>query len=72
MAPDPKNIDWRGRRLWQTAGYFASAAWMIYVLAETGGRVEDKLFDYIFIVPIGIWTVGIAVAWLVKKLAGRQ
>ncbi len=72
MAPDLNNINWRNRRLWQAAGYFASAAWMIYVLAATGGRIEDPLFDYIFIVPIGIWTAGIGVAWLLRRFAGRQ
>ncbi len=72
MNIDWKNIDWRGRRLWQGAGYIASAAWMVYVVASTGGRVEEPLFNYIFIVPIGIWTAGIGGAWLVKRLAGRR
>lgn len=72
MAFDPKYKDWRGRRLWHAAGYFASVSWMVYVVAKTGGRVEEPLFDYIFIVPIGIWTAGIGVAWLVKRLAGPR
>jgi hypothetical protein len=72
MAFDLNNIDWRGRRLWQGVGYFASAAWMVYVLAVSGGDVEHKLFDYIFIVPIGMWAVGLAVAWAIRKRAGPR
>lgn len=72
MSIDRKNIDWRGRRLWHAAGYFASVSWMVYVVAKTGGRVDEPLFNYIFIVPIGIWTAGIGVAWLVKRLASRR
>ncbi len=72
MALDLKNIDWRGRRLWQGIGYFASAAWMVYVLSASGGDIEHPLFDYIFVVPIGMWAVGLAVAWAIRKIAGRR
>lgn len=72
MAFDLKNIDWRGRRLWQGIGYFASAAWMVTVLAVTGGDIGQPLFDYIFIVPIGLWAGGLAVAWLIRKVAGPR
>lgn len=69
MALDLNNIDWRGRRLWQGIGYFASAAWMVYVLTASGGDIEHPLFDYIFVVPIGMWAGGLAVAWAIRKIA---
>ena len=72
MDFDAKNFDWGSRRIWHAAGYFASVGWMIYVLAETGGRIEEPLFDTLFIVPIGIWTAGIAVAWLLRRRARRR
>ena len=72
MALDLKNIDWRGRRLWNGIGYFASAAWMVYVLAASDGDAGDPLFDYIFIVPLGIWAVGLAAAWAIRRIAGPR
>ena len=71
MAIDPKPIDWRSRRLWHGIGYAVSAAWMVFVLARTGGDVRHPLFDYLFIVPLGLWGAGIGVAWLLKRLAPR-
>ena len=29
-------------------GYIGSAAWMLFVLARTGGNVEDPLFELIW------------------------
>ena len=63
-------IDWRSRTLWQTVGYTLSAAWMLFVLVQTGGNVSHPLFDYIFIVPLVLWSAGLAIAWIVRKLLG--
>ncbi|MEN8197716.1 MAG: hypothetical protein ABFS30_14565 [Pseudomonadota bacterium] len=67
-------FDWRSRRLWHAVGYFLSAAWMIAVLVLTGGNVKAPLFDYIFIVPLGLWIGGLVIASLLKRIfpaAGR-
>ena len=66
------DIDWRSRRMWVGIGYFASAAWMLFVVVKTGGNAGHPLFDYIFIVPIGMWAVGLALAWMIRKIAGPQ
>ena len=65
---DRTAFDWRGRKLWHTIGYIVSAAWMIGVLIVTGGNVKHPFFNYIFIVPLGLWIAGIVVAALLKKL----
>lgn len=70
MNFDLKNIDWRGRRLWSGIGYFVSAAWMVYVAVITAGDVAHPLFDYIFIVPLGLWAAGLTIAWVLRKILG--
>ncbi len=59
---------WRSARLWQPLGYAATAAWVLYVIASTGGDPSAPLFDYIFVVPIGMWALGISVAWAIGRL----
>lgn len=61
-------FDWRSRRLWHGVGYFLSAAWMIAVLIISRGNVKDPLFEYIFIVPLSLWIVGLVIASLLKRI----
>ncbi len=60
-------IDWRDRETWQRIGYTATAAWMLAVLVITGSDVTHPLFDYIFVVPLAGWILGLLVARLVAR-----
>jgi len=62
-----RRVDWRSARLWQPIGYAITAVWMLYVVVATGGDPAAPLFDYIFIVPIGLWASGIVVAWALRR-----
>ncbi len=63
--------DWHGRRFWMTAGYIASAAWMLLVLAVTNGDVAHPFFNTIFLVPLGGWIFGLLIARVVVHLRDR-
>ncbi|MGF1641373.1 MAG: hypothetical protein ACFCUO_10540 [Rhodospirillales bacterium] len=65
-------MDWRSRRTWTIVGHFGTAAWMLFVLARTGGDVADPLFDLIFVVPLAAWVSGLAVARIVRALRERD
>ena len=75
MRPDEgkaRSIDWRSRRLWMTVGHIATAAWMVFVLARTGGNVEDPFFELIFVVPLAAWIGGLVLARIIKALRERK
>jgi len=63
-----RRVDWRSDRLWQPIGYAATAAWILYVVAATDGDPGAPLFEYIFVVPIGMWAAGIAAAWVLRRV----
>jgi len=65
-------VDWRSRTIWTRLGYIASAAWMLFVVVYTGNDVAHPLFDYIFTVPLVGWGLGLAAAWLLRRLAPRR
>ncbi|MDJ0950302.1 MAG: hypothetical protein QNJ94_15425 [Alphaproteobacteria bacterium] len=67
MALGGGDIDWRSGKVWQRIGYTASAAWMIFVVVATGNDVTHPLFNFIFIVPLAGWIIGIAVAKLIAR-----
>jgi hypothetical protein len=76
MPPRPTTTEpppplWRSRRLWYPVGYTATGLWMLGVLVVTGGDSRHPLFDYIFIVPLAAWLVGVLAAALVKRRFGR-
>ena len=71
-ADEAKRIDWRSRRLWMTVGHIGTAAWMVFVLARTGGDVDDPLFDLIFLVPLTAWIVDLIVARIIAALTKRD
>jgi hypothetical protein len=60
--------NWRSRQLWHAIGYGLSAAWIAWVIYMSGGDADDPWFDYIFIVPLGGWAVGITVAAVLKRV----
>ena len=59
------------RRFWQPLGYALSAAWMIGILVLTNGNSRHPYFDYIFIVPLIGWAIGIALAFAIRKARGK-
>ena len=61
---------WRNRRLWHPIGYAFTGLWMLGVLAITGGNSRHPLFDYIFVVPLAAWILGLVVAYLIKRRFG--
>ncbi len=40
---------------------------MLYVLWATGGDPKAPLFDYIFVVPLAGWIVGLGLARLLRR-----
>lgn len=48
-------------------GYILTAAWVGFVLAVSGGDSNHPLFDYIFIVPLAGWIIGMLVARFIAK-----
>lgn len=43
------------------AGYVLTAVWVVYVLSVTKGDMGHPLFDYIFLVPLAGWLIGLVV-----------
>lgn len=65
---DPKRqIDWSRRLTWHRVGYVLSALWVGGVLVATGGNVRHPLFNYIFIVPLAGWVLGLLIGHLVSR-----
>ena len=56
---------------WTNIGYVLTAAWMVVVLAITGGDVTHPFFDYIFSVPLVLWIAALVGARLGKAWRGR-
>ena len=56
---------------WTKIGYILTAAWMVVMLAITGGDVIHPFFDYIFSVPLGLWIAALVGARLWKAWRGR-
>jgi len=67
-----KSMNWRSRQFWMSVGYIGSAVWMLFVLARTGGNVEDPLFELIFVVPLAAWITGLVLARVIKALHERS
>ena len=60
-------MDWRSKVFWTRVGYTLTAIWILGILYATDGEIEDPLFDYIFIVPLGTWMVGLAIARVMRR-----
>jgi hypothetical protein len=63
-----EQIPWRSRLLWQRIAFTLTAAWMIGVLGITGEDVHHPLFQYIFIVPLVLWSAGLVIGRVVARL----
>jgi hypothetical protein len=52
---------------WSKIAYGLTAAWMIGIVGVTGGDVTHPLFDYIFLVPLAGWVMGLIVQKILEK-----
>lgn len=69
-TPDDQNqrqAEIARRLLWHRIGYILSAIWVGGVLYVTDGNVRHPLFNYIFIVPLVGWVVGLLIARLFSR-----
>ncbi len=64
--------NWDDRRLWHPIGYALTAAWMLIVVTVTDADPRHPFFSFIFIVPLGGWILGLAVARLVTRRRSRD
>lgn len=60
---------------WVVVGYVATAAWMVFVAAETQGDLGHPLSDALFLVPLAGWIVAViaarvGAAWRRRKGGG--
>jgi|GEM_PF-667635 len=53
-------------------GYVLTAGWIGFILAASGGDSSHPLFDYIFIVPLAGWIIGMLIARVVAKKSGAD
>ena len=60
-------MGWRNEKVWTRAGYAVTVLWVLGILLATDGDTADPLFDFIFIVPLGMWMVGLAIARLTRR-----
>jgi len=60
-------LDLKDRQTWIRIGYALSAIWMVGVVIVSGGNPKHRAFDYIFIVPLAGWIVGLLVARFVWR-----
>ncbi len=49
--------DWRRKKTWDAAGLVLTVAWFAYFGIATGGDLAHPLGDFVFIVPIGLWSL---------------
>lgn len=59
-------------QLWRGIGYGLTAAWMIGILVVSGSNPADPWFNYIFVVPLVGWIIGIGIARLVAPPGGPK
>lgn len=62
---------WRQKEPVQRAGYILSAIWMAGIVVVANGDTGHFLFNFIFTVPLVGWTVGLAIAALLRR-SGRN
>ncbi|MCC9620837.1 hypothetical protein LPB41_03955 [Thalassospira sp. MA62] len=53
-------------------GYLLTAGWVGFILAVTGGDTTHPMFDYIFVVPLAGWIIGMIVAKVIKSKSGAD
>jgi len=53
-------------------GYLLTAGWVGFILAITGGDTTHPMFDYIFVVPLAGWIIGMIVARVIRSKNGAD
>jgi hypothetical protein len=53
-------------------GYLLTAGWVGFILAASGGDSSHPLFDYIFVVPLAGWIIGMLVARIIARKSGAD
>jgi len=64
--------DLKKRTFWTRAGYGFTTLWIVFILWITDGDQENPWFDYIFLVPLAVWIIGLVVARLVGGKKGPE
>jgi len=64
--------DLKDRQTWIRIGYALSAIWMVGVLLVSGGNPKHPVFEYIFIVPLAGWIVGLVIGRFVWRKPDRS
>jgi hypothetical protein len=64
--------DLKDRETWIRIGYVLSAIWMVGVLIVSDGRASHPAFDYIFIVPLAGWILGLVIARVIRRGPDRS
>lgn len=53
-------------------GYLLTAGWVGFILAVSGGDSAHPMFDYIFVVPLVGWIIGMIVARIIRSRTGAD
>ncbi|MDH3234214.1 MAG: hypothetical protein OEQ29_11900 [Alphaproteobacteria bacterium] len=64
-------VDFKDRETWTRIGYVLSVIWMVGVLVVSGGKATHPAFDYIFIVPLVGWILGLLIARFIWRGPSR-
>ena len=59
---------WRQKEPVQKVGYVLSAVWMAGIVVVTKGDTRHFLFNFIFIVPLAGWIIGLGIAAFLRRL----
>lgn len=49
------NFNWRHKKSWDAIGLILTIAWFIFISVQTGGDLNHRLANYVFVVPILLW-----------------
>lgn len=73
--PDQQAPDrpwWRDKETVQKIGYILSALWMGGIVVITKGDTKHYLFNFIFLVPLAGWIIGLAIASILNRREKNQ
>lgn len=60
------------RPRWHRIGYALTLAWIVAVMAVTGGDPAHPLYDLIFTVPLAAWIVAIIIDRVARRRHARR
>ncbi|NIZ00374.1 hypothetical protein [Thalassospira lucentensis] len=69
-APEKKTLS--NAIYFKIMGYLLTAGWVGFILAITGGDTKHPMFDYIFVVPLAGWILGMIIARVIQKKTGAD